>query len=228
MFLPNQTNYNDEEEYYYDDNDFTVKPITLNPPTSTTIWPTTPITSANSEPAVETHPTTYKIDNMPPVKSTTPQSLNAADETTSDIHKKEDDTTPLTSSLLWNTLSSLISKRPSKEEIGMTPPSLTTKTTKKQSANNDEDIMPRSKIEPIYAIHETNLQATSKDGSATLNRDAKPLTNSKIYKVKLHRSHQPQRYTPLKMQSRRCRSNQYRDLSGNCRIKRSPGSASLL
>lgn len=226
MFLPKQTNYNDEE-YYYDDNDFTVKPITFNPPTSTTIWPTTPITTANSEPAMETHPTTYKIYSLPPVKSTTPQSLNAADETTLHIHQKEE-TTRLTSSLLGNTLSSLISKRPTKEEIGMTPPSLTTKTTKKQSATNDEDIMPRSKIEPIYAIHENNLQAKSRDGSATMNRDAKPLTNSKIYKVKLHRSHQPQRYTPLKMQSRRCRSNQYRDLSGNCRIKRSPGSASLL
>ncbi|XP_023303821.2 uncharacterized protein LOC111685777 [Lucilia cuprina] len=116
-----------------------------------------------------------------------------------------------------------------------------TTTIKNKIPNNEEhfnmyslfpqpavDTKSRSKIEPIYAIEEpTMLQPRHQLDNfnykmpAQSRDESKLFKNSRIYKVKVRRSHH---ITP---QTVRCRSFQYRDARGNCRSKRS-SSGSIL
>ncbi|XP_065355347.1 uncharacterized protein LOC135949831 [Calliphora vicina] len=187
-------NYNDDE-YYYDEDDLTVKPLLFKPST-TSVKP---------------------LDSTTNIKTTTPIIQT---------------TMPFTENQSVETTSSTI---------------IPTTTTNNKFHNNEENLnlysslhqpavdpKSRSKVEPIFAIEEPvlqsrhqlqnfnyrmPLQAQSREGS-----DLKTFKNSRIYKVKVHRSHQPHQITP---QTVRCRSYQYRDARGNCRGKRS-SSGSIL
>ncbi|XP_013097872.2 uncharacterized protein LOC106080832 [Stomoxys calcitrans] len=206
------SSYNDED-YYYDDNDLTVKPITLNPPTSTSTAqiPTSTTTTTTSK--SEEHSTTPNMESESSTKQATTES-----ETTFPKQQKDETATLTPATIIWNTLSSIISKKPIKEELS--PPSPTP-----FSKHSNAHVRPRSKVEPIYAIDE---ESKAREDSVPIDAEPKLMKNSKIFKVKVHRSpYPPHHYSPLKIQSRRCRSNQYRDISGNCRTKRSPSSSLL-
>ncbi|XP_075153958.1 uncharacterized protein LOC142227357 [Haematobia irritans] len=216
------SSYNDED-YYYDDNDLTVKPITLNPPTTTTTTKkVTMPTLTTSTSRNERNPTTVKIESF---------DLNATpnmDKDTTINNQQTDETTFNPSSIFWNTLSSLVSKTTMKDSVVSLPsptPFANHSGSKKQIITKYEDLKPRSKIEPIlYASDdEDTIQNKSREDSIDIDTEPKIMKNSKIFKVKVHKSpHPPRNYSPLKIQSRRCRSYQYRDISGNCRSKRSP------
>ncbi|KAM7354568.1 uncharacterized protein ACRADG_006196 [Cochliomyia hominivorax] len=208
-------NYNDDE-YYYDEDDLTVKPLHIK--TTTTTTTIKPLNSTTTEKTIITSTQTLL-------------------ETTTDKPNVES-TTILKSSLEIST--------------NYHPPSNQTLKDKEQEVDLNKfttsyvqavDTKPRSKIEPIYAMEDedTNLQSKhnvdefdysfsspvqSRDNSYSMKNNMNNLKNSRIYKVKVHRSQQP----PLRVSpSRRCRSYQYRDARGNCHGKRSSlGSGSIL
>ncbi|XP_061388744.1 uncharacterized protein LOC133323859 [Musca vetustissima] len=201
------TSYNDED-YYYDENDLTVKPITLNPPTTTsTIKPTVAASTNNG--IIVTAP---NIDGE--IRNSSPITMEAHTYTT--LNQQQESETTLSSNILWNTLTSMISRKPTVDDLVTTlksPGYSTGETTVLPSI----DVKPRSKIEPIFANEEF----------AKFRDDAMPLRNSKIYKLKIRRSHQPLSPSSKKLQARRCRSHQSRNANGNCSNKRST-SGSLL
>uniref|UniRef100_A0A1I8N6X3 Uncharacterized protein n=1 Tax=Musca domestica TaxID=7370 RepID=A0A1I8N6X3_MUSDO len=204
-----QDNSYSDEDYYYDENDLTVRPITLNPPTAAM---TTTKLSTTSTVNKENNFTALSVDGVtgnssrPHIEQNTSASFNKI---------QEHDETTINSNVLWNTLTSLISGKPlADNEVTTLKPDMY--PTSKTTVPNIE-VKPRSKIEPIFA----------QDDSPKFRDDAIPLRNSKIYKLKIHRSHQPFARPSKKSQARRCRSNQSKNVNGHCGNKRST-SGSLL
>lgn len=154
--------------------------------------------------------------------------MESAFESTSALLTQNVETTEATAiirdTLPANLAASIESKHP-KYKLSSTPTE--SHDTQNNFFNGPIELKSRSKVEPIYAIDEEQRQTKNKDTAVPLERETKTWANSKIYKLKVRRSHQSHNYSPLRIQSRRCRSNQYRDISGNCRTKRSP-SGSLL
>lgn len=206
-----QQNYSDEE-YYYDEDDLTVKPLII--------------------------------------KSTTTTKKPYNDYTTTTTPKELISTTPIkaeTSTTNHSILTTIITAPPIIPTITTSTtnmPITTPKDNKIHVLNSYSssylpafDTKPRSKVEPIYAIEEPILQpkrylknfnyglpsntAQSREGSYSVNEAPKLFKNSRIYKVKVHRSE-------IEPQVVRCRANQYRDARGNCRRKRDSSSASIL
>ncbi|XP_073820907.1 uncharacterized protein [Musca autumnalis] len=205
-----QDNTYNEDDYYYDENDLTVKPITLNPQT-TSIAPQ--LTTTTVKTIKDNNATTPSKDQQH--KNSTPSNNEAANIISlSDQRLGVEDETTLNSNIIWNTLTSLITGKPTM--TGDAPTTTKPSTIESAPASNIE-VKPRCKIEPIFA----------NEDYAKFRDDAIPLRNSKIYKLKIHRSHQPLPPTSKKLQARRCRSNQSRNVNGNCGNKRST-SGSLL
>ncbi|TMW50011.1 hypothetical protein DOY81_004928 [Sarcophaga bullata] len=131
---------------------------------------------------------------------------------------------PLYSSSVSTTQTTISSIKEQNDENSSSPSLLSTLFPITESHNirkDDEYYMPivnikaRSKVEPIYAIEETQgiqHQALLRQGIYIPNDETQKKTNSKIYKLRMHHFQRSQ--IP---QNKRYHSNQYKKSRSNCR-----------